>query len=159
MTIGIDTECFCSNVNLGSSSSITRNIPLEGYAYSDFYFCCVNCNDTQDLDVSWEIQRADGEIETYTGPELNGVDTSESQNYLDRGVRIYGFCNFQYKTCDFYLRIHPTDMRYNGAQIIGTLHLPVCYTGSNITESLTLNIQGTKLCVKCIPIIIQIIYM
>ena len=132
------------NVNnyIGSSSSIARNISLKGYAYSTFQFCCVNCNDTQDLDVFWEIRRADGRIETYTGSELNGVDTSEYPDHLDRGLELYGSCDFQDKTCYFLLRIRPTDLQYNGAQITITLYLPVCYTGHNVTKTLTLNIQG-----------------
>ena len=96
MTIGIDSRNFMLKW-LGANS--TRNISLEGYAYSRFSFCCVNCDDTQDLDVFWEIQKADGEIESYTGPELDGVQSYQYdyENYLDRGVRIYGYCDFQDK--------------------------------------------------------------
>ena len=116
------------------SSSWT--IPLKGFAYSSFSFCCYNCKDTQDMDVFWEIQKADGEIETYIGPELNGVDTyhSEYQDYPDRGVQLYASCDFQQKTCYFRLRIHPIDLQYNGAQITIALHLPVCYTGHNVRK-------------------------
>ena len=58
-------------------------------------------------------------------------------DFLDRGLTFDGCCH---RRCSLYITISPTDMRYNGAQITGVLTLP---DSSNITDSMTLNIQGT----------------
>ena len=58
----------------------------------------------------------------------------------DRGLSFNVGC---YRYCVFYIKISPTDMRYNGAQITGVLNLPECFNSSNITDPMTLNIQGT----------------
>ena len=41
----------------------------------------------------------------------------------------------------FIFFITPTDLRYNGAQITGVFNLPECFS-SNVTDTITLNIQG-----------------
>ena len=58
----------------------------------------------------------------------------------DRGLSFEGFCDL---SCPLNMKISPTDMRYNGAQITGVLNLPECFNSSNVTDPMTLNIQGT----------------
>ena len=36
------------------------------------------------------------------------------------------------------------DLRYNGAQITGVFNLPECFNSPNVTDTITLNIQGIK---------------
>ena len=61
-------------------------------------------------------------------------------NLPDRGLSFNGRCR---RRCSFYMTISPTDMRYNEAQITGVLNLPECFNSSNVTDPMTLNIQGT----------------
>ena len=100
--------------------------------------------DCPDVEVHWKIQRSDGEIEVYT--VLNETYRFGRQYYLpDRGVNVFGFCSFL-EGCYFnIMKIRPTDLRYNGAQITGVVNLPECFNSSNITDPMTLNIQGTLL--------------
>ena len=60
-----------------------------------------------------EIQRADGEREVYTGPELK--EGYSQLSYPDRGLTLYGSCNFQKNTCYSSIRVRPIDMQYDGA--------------------------------------------
>ena len=60
----------------------------------------------------------------------------------DRGVYIWGDC---FRRCSADITISPTDLsvRYNGAMITGIVDLPECFNSSNVTDTFTLNIQGT----------------
>ena len=60
---------------------------------------------------------------------------------LDRGLSVYGYCSLY--SCYLLIVVNPTDLRYNEAQITGVLNLPECFDSSNITDPITLNIQGT----------------
>ena len=64
-------------------------------------------------------------------------------NYDDLPERELSFDGYCGLSCSTYVTISPTDMRYNGAQITGVLNLPECFNSSNITDPMTLNIQGT----------------
>ena len=61
-------------------------------------------------------------------------------NIPDRGLSFHGDC---FGSCYFYMTVNPIDLRYNGAQITGVFNLPECFNSSNITDPMTLNIQGT----------------
>ena len=62
----------------------------------------------------------------------------------DRGFSFGGDCHtLNFYGCYLQMKVIPTDMRYNGAQITGVFNLPECFNSSNITDSMTLNIQGT----------------
>ena len=74
----------------------------------------------------------------WNGTYRYGID----YNLPDRGLSVHGFCFFLYG-CNFHIIIRPTDLRYNGAQITGVVNLPECFNSSNITDPMTLNIQGT----------------
>ena len=101
----------------------------------------INIYDCPEAEAHWEIQRADGETEVYT--VLNETYYYGRYDDLpDRGISFVGFC---YGFCNFHMRISPTDLRYNGAQITGVFNVPECYNSSNITDPMTLNIQGTLL--------------
>ena len=91
----------------------------------------IDIYDCSEFEAHWKIQRSDGETEMYT---------VFNEDIPDRGLSFYGHCS---DICDLYMKISPTDMRYNGAQITGVLNLPECYNSSNITDPMTLNIQGT----------------
>ena len=58
----------------------------------------------------------------------------------DRGLGFDVYCHF---SCMLEMKISPTDLRYDGAQITGIVDLPECYNSSNVTDTVTLNIQGT----------------
>ena len=70
----------------------------------------------------------------------NGRD----EDLPDRGISFDGLC-IQSDICYLEMEVSPTDMRYNGAQITGVVNLPECFNSSNITDPMTLNIQGTLL--------------
>ena len=126
------------HINAGSST-ITQNISLEGSASFYFYAYIIDTYDCPDIEVYWEIHRADGEREVYT--VLN--ETYHYGEYYvelsDRGVDIWGDCG---SFCEARITISPTDMRYNGAMITGVVYLPDCFNSPRVTDSLTLNIQG-----------------
>ena len=99
--------------------------------YIDHYGCL-------DTEAHWEIERADGELEVYT--VLNDTYRYGRREELpDMGLSFKG-----YFIEGFSLRmdISPTDLRYNGAQITGVFNLPECFNSSNVTDTITLNIQG-----------------
>ena len=103
-----------------------------------FYFEAYRI-DCPDIEVHWEIQRADGEREMYT--IVNGTYSRGGfVGFPDRGITIEGFCLTGY--CEADITISPTDMRYNGAMITGVVDIPQCFNSPNVTESFTLNIQG-----------------
>ena len=93
------------------------------------------CRDTE---AHWEIETADGELEVYT--VLNDTYRyGRDEELPDRGLSIAGSC---YYDCFLLWGISPTDLRYNGAQITGVFNLPECFNSSNVTDTITLNIQG-----------------
>ena len=115
------------------------NISLNGNA--EFYFIAssIGIYNCRDVEAHWEIQRADGETEMYT--VFNETYRYGRHDDLpDRGLSFHGDCS---RRCFLYMTISPTDMRYNGAQITGVFNLPECFNSSNITDPMTLNIQGT----------------
>ena len=78
-------------------------------------------------------------IEVYT--VLN--DTYHYTRYLPgRGLETYTYYYYYY--FDSCLGVMPTDLRYNGAQIAGVFNLPECFNSPNVTDTITLNIQGIK---------------
>ena len=95
----------------------------------------INNRRCRDTEAHWEIERADGELEVYTA--LNY--TYRYEELPDGGLFIDGFCD---GFCDIFLIISPTDLRYNGAQITGVFNLPECFNSPNVTDTITLNIQG-----------------
>ena len=122
---------FTSNINI----SLNGNTRFYLRAYH------IDINDCSEVEVHWEIQRSDGETEVYT--VLNAAHHDGRDEELpDKGLSFYGYC---FKFCRLYMTISPTDMRYNGAKITGVLNLPECFNSSNITDPITLNIQGTLL--------------
>ena len=116
----------------------TRNISLVGSVYLSFDGCCLDHCD--ELELHWEIQRADGMREVYTVFEHNKTYNYQRHEEIpDRGLKFYGT----------QMTISPTDQRYNGAKITGILDLPECYNNSNVTEPLTIIIQGVIImCLK-----------
>ena len=96
--------------------------------------------DCYETEAYWKIQRADGETEVYTVVNET-YDYGRDYDLLDRGLSFDGYC-YPFIGCSLYVTISPTDMRYNGAQITGVLNLPECFNSSNITDPMTLNIQG-----------------
>ena len=58
------------------------------------------------------------------------------EKLADKGLYFWRDC------CFFKLLIYPMDLRYNGAQITGVVNIPECFDSSNMTESVTVNIQG-----------------
>ena len=124
--IMLDIVNLLSDTNISLEGSVRFRMRID---YIDIYDCL-------GVEAHWEIQRADGNIEVYT-VLLN--DTYLDQYLPDRGLNIFGNCDFR---CRLYLDISPTDLRYNGAQITGVFNLPECFNSSNVTDTITLNIQG-----------------
>ena len=125
---------------IGWSFPSDTNISLEGSAYFYIYGYYIDIHNCSGVEAHWEIQRADGNIEVYT--VLN--DTYHYTRYLpDRGLETYTYYDYYYYF-DSCLGVMPTDLRYNGAQITGVLDLPECFNSSNVTDTITLNIQGIK---------------
>ena len=117
------------------------NVSLAGEAYFSFFADIYYCSE---LELRWEILRADGETEQYT--VVNETYRNESyygryEEYPESGLEIDRYCNFPLY-CDIYATINPTDLRYDGAQITGVLNLPECFNSSNSSDTMTLNIQG-----------------
>ena len=136
----------CMNVigNHGSS----RNISLAGTAYLDVWaFDVYHC---REVDVQWEIVRADGEVELYRAQPQGGYYYSDFyEEFEEEGLVFETSCNYDY--CRMQMILSPTDLRYNGAQVTCNFSLPECNI-SNITNPTTVNIQGIKfsheLCVR-----------
>ena len=119
------------------------NISLGGNAEFFFDAGYIDIGNCPEVKAHWEIQRADGETEMYTVlNKTHPIGTYD--DFPDRGISFNGFCFPSGNSC--YLIIHmtvnPTDLRYNGTQITGVLNLPECFNSSNITDPMTLNIQG-----------------
>ena len=114
------------------------NISLEGSVCFYIFAYYIDIHDCSEVEAHWEIQRADGNIEVYT--VLNDTYHYNRYEYLpDRGLELLSDC---YGYCDFYLFVMPTDLRYNGAQITGVFNLPECFNSPDVTDTVTLNIQG-----------------
>ena len=97
--------------------------------------------DCPDNEAHWELERADGELEVYT--VLNDTYIYGRQEELPgTGLLFNGFCHHY---CHLNMEISPTDDRYNGAQITGVFNLPECFNSSNVTDTITLNIQGMNI--------------
>ena len=116
------------------------NISLNGNAEFRLRARYINIYDCHEVEAHWKIQRSDGETEMYT--VLNETyHHGRDYDLPDRGLSFYGYCH-PFIGCYLYVTISPTDMRYNGAQITGVFNLPECFNSSNITDPMTLNIQG-----------------
>ena len=102
----------------------------------------IDLDGCQDVEGHWKIQRADGVTELYT--VLNETyHYGREEEMPERGLDIiYGLCDYRNSICAFKISISPTDLRYDGARITGILDLPQCYNSSNVTESITIHIQG-----------------
>ena len=112
---------------------------MAGEAYFSFFADIHYCFE---LELRWEILRADGETEQYS--VVDGIYRyrgNYDEEYPESGLEIDGYCNFPLY-CDIYATISPTDLRYDGAQITGVLSLPECFNSSNSSDTMTLNIQG-----------------
>ena len=128
---------FQSQPNIGQP--LEANISQEGQACYDLRARYIDIYDCPETEVHWNIQRADGQAEIYTVVN-NTYHYGRHDEYTERGLEVYGECDYM---CRAYLWITPVDQRYNGAQITGIVFLPECYNSPNITESMSLNIQGT----------------
>ena len=113
------------------------NISLDGEADFNLEAYAIDIHDCPELEIQWEIQRANGETEVYT--VVN--DTYRYEDITDRGLYFHGFCQ-PIIYCHLQITIRPTDLTYNGAQITGIVNLPECFSTSNTTDPMTLNIQG-----------------
>ena len=101
----------------------------------------IDSYDCPDTEAHWEIERADGELEVYT--VLNDTYRyGRDEELLDRGLSFDGICHPAFFICIFDVELSPTDDRYNGAQITGVFNVPECFNSSNVTDTLTLNMQG-----------------
>lgn len=112
---------------------------------ADFYLYVNNIDnyDCSSLEIYLEIERATcrGETEVYIVVNET-YHYGRSDDFPDRGLSFDGFCHFIVFGCYLQVTIRPTDLRYNGAQLTGVVNLPECFNNSNVTDPLTLNIQG-----------------
>ena len=130
------------NISHAVRSATTINISLVGstsvYMEARHIIDYYDCSDTE---AHWEIERADGELEVYT--VLNDTYIYGRQEELPgTGLFFNGFCHPFIYSCHLNMEISPTDLRYNGAQITGVFNLPECFNSPNVTDTITLNIQG-----------------
>ena len=94
----------------------------------------------QEKYVEWEIVRADGVIEVYNAtPQGDYYYMIYQEEYPEKGLRVQSICDYNH--CYLQLRLRPTDLRYNGAQISCTFSLPEC-NSINITQPKEIKIQG-----------------
>ena len=116
----------------------STNISLAGNVYLDVWADEVyHC---REVDVQWEIVRADGEVELYSAqPQGYYYDLYFYEEFEDEGLVFETSC--LYIDCRMRMHLSPTDLRYNGAQVTCNLSLPECNI-SNITNPTTVNIQG-----------------
>ena len=96
--------------------------------------------DCPEIEVYWEILRADGDIVIYTVLD-DSYHYGRNEYLPEKGLQFDSFCYFIFD-CYFDLEVMPTDRRYNGAQITGVFNLPECFNTPNVTDTITLNIQG-----------------
>ena len=115
------------------------NISLEGEADFNLDASHIDIYDCPELEIQWEIQRANGETEVYTVVNYDTYRHGRDEDITDRGLYFHAFCH---RYCSLEIEIRPTDMTYNGAQITGIVNLPECFSTSNTTDPMTLNIQG-----------------
>ena len=115
----------------------SRNISLAGNVYLDVLaFDVYHC---REVDVQWEIVRADGEVELYRAqPQGDYYDLYFYEEFEEEGLVFSTYCHIY---CHMRMTLSPTDLRYNGAQVTCNFSLPECNT-SNITSPATVNIQG-----------------
>ena len=122
---------------IGDYGSST-NISLAGTAYLTVR--AVQVYHCREVDVQWEIVRADGEVEIYRAQPQGGYyDLYFYEEFEEEGLFFYVFCF--YTDCRMQMTLSPTDLRYNGAQVTCNFSLPECNI-SNITNPTTVNIQG-----------------
>ena len=135
-------------MNVIGNHGSSRNISLAGNVYLDVRaFHVYHC---REVDVQWEIVRADGEVELYRAqPQGDYYYSYFYEEFEEEGLVFETYCDYNY--CYMRMHLSPTDLRYNGAQVTCNLSLPECNI-SNITNPTTVNIQGIKfnheLCVR-----------
>ena len=127
---------MCSKDNAESP-----NISLEGRATFSFRAHHIDTNDCPNVEIQWVIERADGENEVYTVPK---EIIEDGRRLRLPNIDFNGDCS-PAGYCDSYIAISPTDLRYNGAIITGMFDHQECFSSPNVTDSTTLNIQGTAL--------------
>ena len=115
----------------------STNISLAGNVYltvwaDEVYHC-------REVDVQWEIVRADGEVELYRAqPQGDYYYSYFYKEFEEEGLVFSTYCDIY---CHMQMTLSPTDLRYNGAQVTCNFSLPECNI-SNITNPTTVNIQG-----------------
>ena len=97
--------------------------------------------DCQEAEILWEIVKPNGEFEVYTVANYSHYRRGRRESITERGLSFGGFCHPRIE-CNLRLTITPTDLRYNGAQNTGIVHIPECFNTSNTTNTTTLRIQG-----------------
>ena len=93
-----------------------------------------------EVEAYWEILREDGDIVVYTVFN-DDYHYGRYEHLPDKGLQFDSFCHYFYG-CNFNLEIRPIDLRYNGAQITGVINMPECFSSPNVTDTITLYIQG-----------------
>ena len=116
---------YGSSTNLSLSGNVYLNVRAD-----EVHHC-------REVDVQWEIVRADGEVELYSAQPQRGYFYSY---FNGEGLIFSIHRNIIY--CQMQIHLSPTDLRYNGAQVTCNFSLPECNI-SNITNPTTVNIQGT----------------
>ena len=118
------------------------NISLDGEADFNLEAYAIDIHDCPELEIQWQIQRADGETEVYTVVNDTYRRGRRNEDIPDRGLYFHGYCRPFLLFCSLEIEIRPTDLTYNGAQITGIVNLPECFRTLNTTDPMTLNIQG-----------------
>ena len=95
-------------MNVIGNHGSSRNISLAGTAYLDVLaFHVYHC---REVDVQWEIVRADGEVELYSAQPQRGYYYSEFyEEFEEEGLVFETSCDYNY--CQMQMHLSPTDLR------------------------------------------------
>ena len=115
--------------------SATIKVPLAGWSYLLVdIFPCNTILYEELIEYSLTIVKRNGEIETYFLENSHYVG-----NFSEGSFSYYGNCYFG---CIMDIYIHPTDFRYDCAELYPQVNLLSCDRTLNTSVSFTLHIEG-----------------
>lgn len=129
--------CYATYFCPYTGSPVSVNISLEGVATFFFEHNGQTIYSCSEFELHWKILKDDGKTELYT--VVNERHLSNTEEYTDSGLEIIGHC---ISNCYSYLRISPTDLRYDGAKITAILSLSICSDSPYTSDAMALHIQG-----------------
>ena len=136
---------YITIIYLFSEPEVNISLNEEWYLYPDIATNCTGV-DRDFIEYSLTILKSDGEVEVYS---LNFTNYEEGEyiHYsgiiVDSGLGYYGDCYFYDSlACIIDIFFHPTDLRYDGAEVSVQVYFPECFDALHMTNFTRLNIQG-----------------